>query len=226
MRLNPVLDELLSTKVVPSGDGTVPLRANINRVEGELIYNAVLDVKPKFSVEVGCAYGISALFATQAMSELGSEFHHIIVDPKQKTIFDDLGIRNLERAGYAESCRFIKEGSEFALPKLCEQGTRIQFAIIDGWHTFDHVLIDFFYINRMLDVGGVLVFDDANWPAIRRLLDFILTYPAYESYSSTPSKRGLRSRLKRLDFSPAWPSMLAIRKRAEDERPYNWHAPF
>jgi len=44
------------------------------------------------------------------------------------------------------------------------QGERIDFAFIDGAHTFDHVLVDFFYIDRMLNVGGIVAFDDVGFP--------------------------------------------------------------
>ncbi len=46
--------------------------------------------------------------------------------------------------------------SEICLPQLLQQELRFDFAYVDGWHTFDHVMMEFFYINRMLDEGGVV----------------------------------------------------------------------
>jgi hypothetical protein len=50
------------------------------------------------------------------------------------------------------------------LPKLQADGLRIDFAFIDGCHTFDYAMVDFFYIDKMLRVGGVVVFDDEYYP--------------------------------------------------------------
>ena len=44
----------------------------------------------------------------------------------------------------------------------------------DGMHTFDYVFIDFFYIDKMLNVGGVAVFDDTHFPSTRKVCRFIL----------------------------------------------------
>ena len=54
-------------------------------------------------------------------------------------------------------------------------GQRIDFAFIDGWHTFDYAMIDFFYVDLLLKPGGVLVIDDAwSYRAIRKLACYIV----------------------------------------------------
>lgn len=50
--------------------------------------------------------------------------------------------------------------SHLALAEIEAMGTRVEFGFIDGWHTFDHALTDFFHVDRVLSVGGVVVFDD------------------------------------------------------------------
>jgi predicted O-methyltransferase YrrM len=76
--------------------------------------------------------------------------------------FDGLGLANLDRAGYARLVEFHDEPSYRALPALEAAGQRIEFAFIDGWHTFDYVMVDFFYVDRMLRVGGIVVLDDTS----------------------------------------------------------------
>ena len=66
------------------------------------------------------------------------------------------------------------------LPELKKNGTKIDFAFIDGWHTFDHALVDFFYIDSLLNTGGIIVFDDVGYASIKRLCHFIVTNRAYE----------------------------------------------
>jgi hypothetical protein len=46
--------------------------------------------------------------------------------------------------------RFYHAPSDEVLPRLCAQHERFDFAFIDGNHRFDYVLVDFFYIDKLL----------------------------------------------------------------------------
>lgn len=66
------------------------------------------------------------------------------------------------------------------LPALEAAGRRVDFAFIDGWHTFDYAMVDFFYIDLLLRPGGVLVLDDAwSYRAIRKLARYIVKHRRY-----------------------------------------------
>jgi hypothetical protein len=134
---------------------------------------------PTVTLEVGLAHGISALFICDALN-VRNGTQHIVIDPNQhRDSWDGTGIANLRRAGYGDIVRLIEAPSYRALAELEGSGQRIDFAFIDGWHTFDFALVDFFFIDRMLNVGGVVAFDDADWPAIRKVCRFVKTCPAY-----------------------------------------------
>jgi hypothetical protein len=45
----------------------------------------------------------------------------------------------------------------------------------------------------MLPIGGVVVFDDADWPSIRRVIRFALTNLPYCLYRTLPEDRIVRS---------------------------------
>ena len=51
---------------------------------------------------------------------------------------------------------------------------------IDGWHTFDHTLLDLFYANRWIKVGGYIVIDDCNWSSVAKAVSYFSKYPAYQ----------------------------------------------
>jgi hypothetical protein len=130
----------------------------------------------------------------------------------------------------------IEEPSEIALPRLLGANTRIQVGIIDGFHTFDHALVDFFYVSKMLDVGGVVILDDVNMPSIARLLGHIMTYPAYRMVDATQIPRApnpfvaLRRRLNGTGRSARHsrdnPSCVAVQKVSLDDRGWDWHRDF
>ena len=61
---------------------------------------------------------------------------------------------------------------------------KIQFALIDGWHTFDQVLPDFFYVDQLLEDGGIVAFDDVVMAAINRAVRYFLNYPNYRIVES------------------------------------------
>jgi predicted O-methyltransferase YrrM len=191
--MNSVLSEILKTGVTKSasGNSTVELHSSISASEGQFLQKLVRQLDPTVSLEVGLAYGISALFICDALNARNGT-QHIVIDPNQTGAIDPnqhytsrgdswggIGIANLRRAGYGDIVRLIEAPSYRALAELEGSGQRIEFAFIDGWHTFDFTLVDFFFIDRMLNVGGVVAFDDASWPAIRKVCRFVKTNLAY-----------------------------------------------
>jgi predicted O-methyltransferase YrrM len=235
--MNPVLAEILRSHQVQDSTGARrPLRFHMNAAEGELIDRVIRSVKPDTSLEIGFAYGISTLFACDALERNKKPCRHIVVDPLQTSRFGGIGLGNIERAGYRRFVDFIEAPSELALPRLLSENVRIQVGIIDGFHTFDHALVDFFYVSKMLDVGGVVVLDDVNMPSIARLLGHIMTYPAYRLFDATPIGRApnflvaLRRRLNGTGYSARHsrdnPSCVAVRKVSADDRGWDWHQDF
>jgi hypothetical protein len=51
---------------------------------------------------------------------------------------------------------------------------------IDGSHLFDYVITDFLCSDRLLVKGGLVAFDDSDWPAITQALNYIVTNRHYE----------------------------------------------
>lgn len=178
--MNPVLAQILDTGRVATPDGsTVPLDYNISAEEGAALQRLIRAVKPRVTLEIGFAYGISTLFICEALAEVGGE-RHIVIDPVQTDGWKGIGLFTVERAGYRSLIEFHGESSHLALPRLEQAGQRVDLALIDGWHTFDYVLVDFFYVDRLLNVGGVVMFDDARfYPAIRKVARYVATHRQY-----------------------------------------------
>jgi predicted O-methyltransferase YrrM len=212
-------------------DGTpLGLHSHVDEAEGDLIRRVITEVQPSTYLEVGLAYGMSALYATEALRALGRPYTHIVVDAFQRRDWHGVGLALLERHAGKDRVRFLEERSEYALPRLAEQGLVVDAAFIDGWHSFDQVAVDFYYVHRMLRVGGVAMLDDADWPSVAKFIRFVRTLPCYELCDATP-KPGLPP------LRAAWewlrgrdpkghPSAVALRKVAEDDRPHRFFRPF
>jgi predicted O-methyltransferase YrrM len=249
--LSGVISEIEATGTTELSDGSrVPLHSHIPPGGGELIRRSIAATKPKLGIEVGLAFGISTLYILDAMQQHGGG-KLIGMDPAQHDhTWRGGGLHNVRRAGFAENYEFWEQTSQNILPRLSASGARIQFAFLDGWHTFDHTLIDFFYADAMLDVGGIIVVDDTGYPAIGRLCDFVLANRDYSVFGIDSQLRSpsLRVKIKRAaqallhpivrdDLTPDHlvvrrqsaarnSTSIALQKRGNDSRRFDHFVPF
>jgi len=196
--LNAVLERIIETRQVSDGTRSLPLShpdfphlpVAIDRAEGRLLQRVIADIKPRTSLEIGCAYGVSTLYICEALAALPHPSRHIALDPFQTTQWRGIGVKNVRDAGFGSLLDFREQRSELALPRLVEEELTIEFALVDGWHTFDQVMVEFYYLNRLLRVGGVIVFDDADRRSVNRVIRHALTYPAYRVYGTEKDQTG------------------------------------
>ncbi len=197
--MNKILERILDAGEFEGPDGQIiKVRANIPREEGDFLSRIVHAANPTVSIEVGLAYGVSAMFICDALQKTPTT-RHIVIDPYQQTATWGFGagLANLKNAGHEGIVEFHASDSQHVLPQLDADGLKVDFAFIDGGHTFDHCLIDFFYIDRMLRVGGVVAFDDSNWPPIARVIRFILANRNYRVHAALAPARPRNPSLKR-----------------------------
>ncbi|MBP0019698.1 MAG: class I SAM-dependent methyltransferase [Cyanobacteria bacterium SBLK] len=245
--MKQIIEQLYKTKTVVDRNGkTYELKAAIDRREGELLFDIIhQDFGILKTLEVGCAYGLSSLYICSALQGRSGAFHTII-DPFQNTTWHGIGIKHLEEAEI-DFFHHIEAKSEFALPQLLAENERkFDFIFIDGLHTFDHTLLDCFYANRLLRVGGYLAIDDVSFSSVRRVVDFFKSYPCYEEYRSVSStgSKPFKKLIARALISPIpqkiWAKILrwnlyhkifedkiirtiVLKKIAEDNRRWDWH---
>jgi predicted O-methyltransferase YrrM len=234
--MNTVLQEIIKTQQVrPVDDGnSIPLHSSISDEEGLFLQNLVHKVDPKIILEVGLAFGISGLYICDALT-IREGTRYIAIDPYQydnESVWgswgNGIGMANLRRAGFGDIVEVIAKPSHLALPQLEMTGQEIDFAFIDGWHTFDFTLVDFFYIDHLLRVGGIVAFDDVYWPAVKKVCRFVATnraYAAVGTYGANSWKRRAVERL--LTIMPFYRSnfelgirgrCVAFRKEKHDDR--------
>jgi hypothetical protein len=245
--MKEIIQKIYETGTVVGWSGNVhQLHSAIDPEEGDFIVDIISnDSEVLNTLEVGCAYGLSSFSICLATRKrVGAS--HTIIDPFQTSEWDGVGIKNLEKAGIG-FFKLIEMKSEFALPRLLEEKEgQFDFIFIDGWHTFDHTLVDCFYASRLLRVGGYLVIDDLGFPSVRRVVDFLKNYPCFTSYRSVYKKspksskkmamrsllfplprecwaKVLKPSLYRRIFEDHAERMIALKKIDEDNRNWDWH---
>ena len=173
--------------------------------ELSLIYSIINEDDSVVStLEIGCAVGFSSMAILSALKGRSGSLHTII-DPFQTTQWDSAGLQLLAKNDLS-AYTLIDRLSEFALPSLVESGKEFDFILIDGWHTFDHTLIDMFYSLRLLKGGGYLAVDDTSWPSVSRAIAYyenmgFLSLVAVCHNSGNRGKMFVKRALQRM-FSP------------------------
>ncbi len=124
-------------------------------------------------------FGVSSLAILAALRDGGQDGRLISIDPDQSTDWKGCGLAAVARAELDEKHRLLEDYDYNVLPRLLSSELKIDFAYIDGWHTFDYALLDWWYVDKMLSVGGIVGFNDCGWPAVDKVIRFMLGHRKY-----------------------------------------------
>jgi predicted O-methyltransferase YrrM len=198
--VNQVLEEILRTGKCRDAQGKErKVTGAVSLEDVVILQEMVRFVKAKTALETGVAFGVSTLAICEALAESDPEAKLYGVDPEQGTVHGNAAIENLRRAGFENRFELLEGPSHLMLPKLLEKGIALDFAFIDGWHTFDYTLLDFFYIDKMLRPGGVVLLHDRSWPSKQKVMRFIKTHRRYRELPvKSPSRPGFFKWLRRV----------------------------
>jgi len=118
-------------------------------------------------IEIGLAYGSSALAIGEALCSAGATgVSHLVIDPFQTTAYHDVGWDALNAAGLAAQTTLIGEPSSIALAGLAGKGFTADAAFVDGSHRFHEVFVDLYFLRKLVRPGGLIILDDAEWPSV------------------------------------------------------------
>jgi predicted O-methyltransferase YrrM len=201
----PLVREIFESHKVTDEAGTQhELRHYLLSHFAEALYRTVLARRPSLVIETGMANGVSTLAILTALEEIGEQGRLISIDPFQASDYWNCGLVAVRRAGLAARHQLIERPSHLALPQLLASNTRVDLAYIDGDHRVDFVLLDFWYLDRMLPVGGAIAFNDCQMDSVNKVITFLTAYRRYAeldvglpySYVGYTRVRGLIRRLK------------------------------
>lgn len=218
--LEKFIEQLYARGIVQDDDGKKfgVFPTSLTPERGAFLRDVCRAERPESTIEIGMAYGLSTLFIVQALLENGaSSCGHTVVDPFQIGRYGNAGRRVISEAGVEHLIDFRLDYSESVLPGLLREGRRFDLAFIDGNHHFDHVFIDFFYLDRLLKPWGVLVLDDCVLDSVHAVCRFAQTNYGYSVAAQYPAEGSMLDD----EISPAqWrPMMRAMRKPTAEQVP-------
>lgn len=173
-----------TSQIQMSDEVYVPLHSNTSKYQGLFLQQLFDDIKPEKTLEVGLAYGISALFILEKHKEYNhNEKSHIVIEPFP---WGGVAEYNIKKEGLFKLLKIFYQKSHDVLPVLYQQNERIQYAYVDTTKVFDIVLQDFYFIDKLLDVNGIIILDDCNggWPGVQRVARFINVLPHYKIFKT------------------------------------------
>ena len=173
----PTLREILRTQTVMGRSGPRTDLGSFSTVNNlTLLRNMLLAEKPQRTLEIGMAFGGSALVFTSTHSELGNpEKCHIAIDPFQTEAWDDAGELAVEKAGLTPYLDLRRSPSQLALADMLNdaQAETLDFVYVDGSHLFEDVFVDWYFVAQLLAPNGLVAFDDSTDPHVRKMLRFV-----------------------------------------------------
>jgi len=153
-------------------------------------------------IEIGLAYGSSALAIAEALIANGSDAaRHVIIDAYQEQ-FHGSGWAAITEAGLAGICRLVQERSQTALPRLLGDGFSADAGFVDGSHIFHNVFVDLFYLRELVRPGGMLILDDCSYLSVATAVRYFEVNAGWEP-ESLPRPTRLRAfRLPKARIEP------------------------
>lgn len=180
------------------------IHSAIKSPEMETIVNLIKSNNFVKCLEVGMAFGTSAITILS-----NKKCNLISIDPFQSTQWESNGMKLVKSFNFQSRHKLIEKKSYIALPELLENNySSFDFIFIDGWHTFDYTLVDFFYSNLLLKIGGIIMIDDALHNGVADCIKYLnKNYTFYKKIDSIKS-------------------VGVYKKIREDDRAWNFHSFF
>jgi Methyltransferase domain len=192
LAFSPALAEMVGRNAALGRSGKVLDLGSLSTINNLLIRRRLhLATKASRTLEIGLAVGGSCLVFTQTHKDLGAmpEHQHVAIDPFQRSHWiDEAGLLAIERENLSGYLDFREDYSCYILPELIKAGAKFNLVYVDGSHLFEDVFLDFYYVARLLEDGGIMLFDDSTNPHIHKVLHFL--------------RRNLASSLPEFDLAP------------------------
>ena len=196
-------------KLAEEGPGRVRSDGDFDRValpykDADVLRDVLIRERPRVVIEVGLAYGSSALAVGEALLTVGhAQANHIIIDAYQDR-FLNVGWELFEYSGLARMARLVRERSQLALPQLLADSLVADAAFVDGSHIFHNVFVDLYFLREIVRPGGLIVLDDCQWPSVATAVRYFELNARWTPHPIGAKTRLRAFRLPNESFEPAF----------------------
>lgn len=143
------------------------------RPDCDALRDLLISEQAKVVIEVGLAYGGSALAIGEALlCNDSAGISHVVIDPLQQSSFLNVGWDAMREAGLEATTQLITEPSSRALARLVSGGFSADAAFVDGSHRFHEVFVDLYYIRHLVRAGGLVILDDTEFASVGSALRY------------------------------------------------------
>lgn len=125
---------------------------------GRLLHRLLAHFQPQHCIELGTGTGITALYQASAL-----KYGQLLNTIEGAPALCEIAKFNAERCGLSEQIQVHKGDFAEILPPLLQHLQQLDYAYIDGNHTFEATTRYFEYMLPYLHTQSILVFDDIYW---------------------------------------------------------------
>lgn len=171
----------------------------------DVLRDLLVGERSRVVVEIGLAYGSSALAVAEALVTHDGPATHLIIDAFQDA-FHDTGWNVLVDAGLDQVCTLVRERSQLVLPRLVADGFVADAAFVDGSHIFHNVFVDLAFLRELVRPGGLVVLDDCRWPSVATAVRYFEVNAGWQRVTVRGETRLAAYRLPDPPFEPGFQS--------------------
>jgi predicted O-methyltransferase YrrM len=139
----------------------------------------ILEKRLRRGVEIGTLFGLSTMYLAEALQR--NEGHLDTIDIRYEKRewapgeeienIHEVAERLVDDGGFRSTVSFHVGHSNSVLASFIEQGRSYDFALIDGSHLFPAAMLDFIFVDRILEDGGIVALDDIGEGMARKYPD-------------------------------------------------------
>lgn len=133
--------------------------------QGAIIYNTIIRRGYRSCLELGVFHGVGTCYIAGALHELGRG-KVMGLDLKRATHLEPRADRLIQSLGLSDHADVIYGESSYTwylMDRLERGDLRFDFCYLDDAHTWDLTGFGFLLVERLLDSGGMIIFDDLDW---------------------------------------------------------------
>jgi predicted O-methyltransferase YrrM len=164
-------------------------RVSLPTQDCDVLRDLLIAEHARVVIEVGLAYGGSALAIAEALLTEGQqEPKHVVIDAYQDA-FGNAGWNAIVAAGLSGTCTLLRDRSQLALPRLVAEEFVADAAFVDGSHMFHNVFVDLYFLREIVRPGGLIILDDCHWPSVAKAVRYFEVSMAWEPVATTQPTR-------------------------------------